>query len=131
MTEPNDEATGRTGRVEAECGSSRPSTVAEWFAALLGQLEAVVAGGPIDIDRAAERVAAASVEALDPDLALGVLARLAPRQVVPAGPAKDLPRACRALVNRELAPFCGAVLREWERLCVLEAKRRPVERSAG
>ena len=122
VSRPKDEAPLRRGPAGAECWSSRPAARTDRFAALLGRLEAMVARGPIDVERAAERVAATSVEALESELPLGVPARLAPLQVIPAGPAKDLPHACRALVNRELAPFCAAVLREWERLCVLEAK---------
>lgn len=63
-----------------------------------------------------ERTAWATREAArrsDPTRALGVLAQLAPHEHIPAGPARDMPRALAALTARHLPKLIGRVLHDW------------------
>ena len=64
-------------------------------------------------DAVAKSVAEGLLRRLRRPEAPAVLAAIAPDMVVAGCPARDLERACRALVGRQLETFCRRVLESW------------------
>lgn len=91
----------------------------EWAWKLADELGSFL-GRNEHVDADARRAADAAMRLLPSSAAPGVLAVVAPDQVVPAAAARDLERACKALVRRQLAGFCHRVLSRWR------ADSRPV-----
>lgn len=110
------------------------SPVALGFLAALGQLLVfeLLEGGKVSLRTTPERITRLAMRELEYASALGVLAAIAPNVMVPQGPAKDMGRACTALVAREMPQFLGNIFARWvEDGFLIDVDRGPEAQSSG